>query len=180
VRALESMIPELRTLKDRLPELLRAPSEPRVGLGYALRTTTAAVLSVLLCRQLGIENPIWAVVSSVVVILPEVHASVSSAALRVIANLVGVTVGVAIDVCALPTIPSLILGLLAVAGACRLLRIDATARTAGVAVVIVLLRMPGAALGSSETRVVLVLLGCIIGLVVTIVAARIERAFSQA
>jgi uncharacterized membrane protein YgaE (UPF0421/DUF939 family) len=173
------MAPEPRGLKARISSLLGTESAPRVGFSYALRTTTAAVLSLAVCQLLRIENPIWAVVSSVVVILPEVHASVSSAALRVIANLVGATVGVAIAVLGLPAFPSLVIGLAAVVGACRLLGIDMAARTASVAVVIVLLRAPGAVLGSSEVRVLLVILGCGVALAVTIVAAGIERALSR-
>ena len=149
-----------------------------VGISYALRTTASAVLSLLVCKWLHIESPIWAVVSAVVVILPKVEGSVSSAALRVIANLVGATVGVIVGALGLSPVPSLIIGLLGVAGACRLLRIDDTARTASVAVVIVLLRMPGlpgTLLGSSETRVLLVMLGCNVALAVTILAAGIER-----
>jgi uncharacterized membrane protein YgaE (UPF0421/DUF939 family) len=173
------MPPESTGLKDRISALIASQAAPRVDLSYALRTTSAAVASLLLCRVLHIETPIWAVVSSIVVILPEVHASIFMAGVRVVANLVGATVGVAIAAIGLPPLPSLVSGLLGVAGACRLLGIDVAARTASVAVVIVLLRLPGAELGTSETRVVLVMIGCLVGLAVTMVAAGIERALGE-
>ena len=77
----------------------------------------------------------------------------------------------------LPSVPSLIMGLVAVAGLCRLVGLDGAARSACVALVIVLLRDHSGAtvLGSSETRVVLVMLGCLIALIATVVAAQIER-----
>lgn len=166
---------ETQGLKDRIAALIAEQAGPRIGLSYVLRTTGAAAACLLLCRALHIDTPIWAVVSSVVVILPEIHSSIYSAGVRVVANLIGATVGVGIAALGLPPLPALVSGLLGVAGACRLLGIDATARTASVAVVIVLLRLPGAELGVSEMRVVLVLLGCVVGLAVTIVAAGIER-----
>jgi uncharacterized membrane protein YgaE (UPF0421/DUF939 family) len=171
--------PESTGLKDRIAALIASQAAPRIGLSYALRTTGAAAASLLLCHLLHIETPIWAVVSSIVVILPEVRASIFSAGLRVVANLIGATVGVAIAALGLPPLASLVSGLLGVAGACRLLGIDVAARTASVAVVIVLLRLPGQELGTSEMRVVLVLLGCGVGLAVTIVAAALERALGE-
>jgi len=136
--------------------------------------TLSATASLWVTRLLDIANPIWAVVSAVVVILPEVSASVASAGLRVAANLIGAGVGVGIAALALPTIPSLLMGLVLVAGLCRWLRLDAAARSAGVALVIVLLRDESGVLGSSETRVLLVAIGCIVALAVTVVVGQIE------
>src|SRR5262249_48930613 len=119
--------------------------------------------------------PIWAVVSAVVVILPEPHASVKSAALRVIANLVGASTGAALAAFHLPTTASLVVGLLLVAGLCRLLGIDAAARSASVALIIVSLRQSGGVWVSSETRVALVMLGCLTAFAVTLMAAFLER-----
>lgn len=169
-----------RGVRGRLAALLGVQSGSRIGPSYVLRTTSAAIASLLVCRLLHIANPIWAIVSSVVVILPEHSASIASAALRATANLAGAGVGVAIGALSLPQIPSLLVGLVLIAGVCRLLAIDAAARTASVAVVIVLLKDPRGVLGSSELRVVLVLLGCAIALVVTIAAAWIERALTRA
>jgi uncharacterized membrane protein YgaE (UPF0421/DUF939 family) len=164
--------------RTRLTRALGAQAGTRIGASYVIRTTLAATASLVVSRMLHIANPIWAVVSSVVVIMPEVHTSVASAAWRVVANLIGAGVGVGIALLALPSIPSLVMGLLVVAALCRLTGLDGAARSASVALVIVLLREHTAqtVLGSSETRVVLVLLGCVVALVVTIVAAQLERA----
>jgi uncharacterized membrane protein YgaE (UPF0421/DUF939 family) len=155
---------------------LRGPeSGRRIGPSYALRTMFAAVISLVVSRWLHIGTPIWAVVSAVVVIVPEHHASVANAALRVVANLVGAGIGLAVGIVGLPSIPSLLIGLPIVAGLCRLFGLDAAVRSASVSVIIVLLRDPHGVLGSSESRVVQVLLGCLIALAISIVAARIER-----
>jgi uncharacterized membrane protein YgaE (UPF0421/DUF939 family) len=167
-------------LRARFNRLLGPPPTAPIGLGYALRTTSAALASLAISHLLRIANPIWAVVSAVVVILPEVHASVKSAALRVTANAVGAGVGLTVGALAWPTPISLAVGLGAVAGLCRLMGIDAAARAASVAVVIVLLRDPRGVLGSSETRVLLVLLGCAVALAVTVAGAGIERALDVA
>jgi uncharacterized membrane protein YgaE (UPF0421/DUF939 family) len=160
-------------LRDRWSQRLGAQSSGQIGLSYALRTTCAALASWFVCRALGIP-PIWAMVSSVVVILPSHKASVASAALRVIANLVGAGVGIAIAAIGLPAVAALVLGLLLVAALCRLLAIDGAARSASVGFLIVSLRGESV-LGSSETRIAQVALGCAIAFVITLIAARIER-----
>jgi uncharacterized membrane protein YgaE (UPF0421/DUF939 family) len=124
---------------------------------------------------LHIANPIWAVVSATVVILPGHRASVASAALRVIANLVGAGVGIAISALGLPAIAALGLGLLVVATVCRALAIDSAARSASVGFIIVALGKPGSAIGSSEMRIFLVMIGCVVAFLVTLIAARIEN-----
>jgi len=151
----------------------------RIGPSYVLRTTIAAITSLEIARVLGIASPIWAVVSAVVVILPEIKGSVASAGLRVVANLIGAVVGVAIAELDLPTMPSLALGLVGVALACRLAGLDGAARSAGVALVIVLLKGEHGAVGSSEERVALVMIGCVDALLVTLAVSVGERAWVQ-
>jgi uncharacterized membrane protein YgaE (UPF0421/DUF939 family) len=159
------------TWRDRLGRHLNAQASGRIGISYLARVTISAVASLLVSRALAIANPIWAVVSAVVVILPDANASVASAGLRVVANLIGAGVGAAIAAATLPPIAALVVGLCVVAGACRWLGVDAAARSAGVALIIVLLRDDTNAL----TRVGLVMLGCTVALVVTIAVAQVER-----
>jgi uncharacterized membrane protein YccC len=166
----------LRALRDRASAALGARASGVIGPSYALRTTAAAIASLLAARALGVANPIWAIVSSVVVILPGHGASVASAALRVIANLVGAAVGIGIAAIGMPPLPSIAIGLLLVAVLCRLLAIDGAARSASVSLLIVLSRPPGSVVDVSEIRVLQVLLGCAVAFVVTLVAAAIERA----
>jgi uncharacterized membrane protein YgaE (UPF0421/DUF939 family) len=156
--------------RDRFAELLGARTA-HVGPSYFARTTTSAVASLAIARALDIASPIWAVVSAVVVIQPELKGSVASAGLRVVANLIGAGVGVAIAALELPTMVALAIGLAGVAAACRLVGLDGAARSAGVALVIVLLRGEHEAVGSSEQRVALVLIGCLVALLVTLVFA---------
>jgi len=142
--------------RARLASMLAASPDARIGLSYAVRTTLAALASLVLCRALHIVNPVWAIVSAVVTILPEQKASIGLAAVRVVANLVGAAVGVAVGFLPLPEPLLLAIGLVAVALCCRVLNIDATARTASVTVVIVLNVDAHGRFGSSETRVMLV------------------------
>jgi uncharacterized membrane protein YgaE (UPF0421/DUF939 family) len=154
--------------RTRLARRIGAASETHIGPGYVVRTTVSATASLELARALGIAHPIWAVVSSIVVIVPELKASIANALMRVVANLLGAGIGVGIAALDLPLVPGLVAGLIAVAVCCRLLTIDAASRSAGVALVIVLLRDTTGVLGSSETRVALVMLGCVVSLVVTV------------
>jgi hypothetical protein len=74
--------------RTRFAEMLGARTM-RIGPSYVARITVAAGACLAVARLLHIANPIWAVVSAVVVIFPEVKNSVSSAALRVVANFIG-------------------------------------------------------------------------------------------
>lgn len=149
---------------------------PTIGVSYALRAAASASLALATFHLLGAEAGIWAVVSALVVIQPDESTSVGAALQRVIANLVGVAVGL---VCAwlLGRWPPLALavGVAMVAALCRTLRIDVAARSACVALAIVLLKGPSEALGSSRLRVFGVLTGCGVALLVSVVAAQIER-----
>jgi uncharacterized membrane protein YgaE (UPF0421/DUF939 family) len=172
---------ESENWRARLAHALGAQVGTRIGPSYVFRTTLAATASLLVSRVLHIANPIWAVVSAVVVILPELRASVASAGLRVVANLIGAAIGIGIAFVGVPPIPSLVLGLVAVGTLCHLIGLDAAARSANVALIIVLLRAPNArgVIDSSETRVLLVLIGCATALLVTIVAAQTERTLEK-
>jgi uncharacterized membrane protein YgaE (UPF0421/DUF939 family) len=171
---------EARAAPGRFAALIGAQAGPPIGASYALRTASSAAIAFGAHRVLGPQVGLWAVVSAVVVIQPEVHASVGSAALRVVANVVGAGVGATAGaVLGAHPVAALCSGMVAVAILCRALRIDAAARSASVTVAIVLLRGPESVLGSSEMRVLGVLAGCAVALAVTVAAARIERLFAR-
>jgi len=161
--------------RSRLAAALGADPGPPLGPGYALRTASAAVIAYGLSRLTGPQIGIWSVVSAVVVIQPEAHATVSAAALRAVANVVGAVIGLAVG-SALDAWPLLALavGMLAVAAACRVLGIDAAARSASVSVAVVLLKDPDGVPGSSASRVAGVLAGCAIALAVTAISTVVE------
>lgn len=165
----------VRARRDALSAFLGARAAGRIGKRYALRALSAAMLALLLGRLLHLESSLWAVVSAVVVIMPTNDASVTSALLRVIANVVGAGAGAAIAALHLGVPAGLAAGILLVSALCSLLAIDGAVRSANVALVIVLVRNPDSVMGSSEVRVAQVLLGCACALAVTIVAAAIER-----
>jgi uncharacterized membrane protein YgaE (UPF0421/DUF939 family) len=165
-------------LRARVNQLLGAEQGARVGVGFVVRTVAAALASLAIAARLPLSDPLWAVVSAVVVIMPEASGSIATAVQRVVANLVGAGLGMAVHALDLALLPSLVLGLVAAAGACRLLRIDAAARTASVALVIVTLHDPFDVRMTSEARLASVVLGCLVALAVTAIAAPIERALA--
>jgi len=163
----------------RFKELLASTAAPPIGPSYAIRAAASAALARLAYQVLGAQAGIWAVVSAVVVIQPDHRASVAAAALRVVANLVGAVVGLGVSlVLGTHQLIALVVGLFIVAFLCRKLRLDAAARTASVSLAIVLLRVPGGVLGSSELRLLGVLAGCAIALLVTVAAAQVEQRFA--
>jgi uncharacterized membrane protein YgaE (UPF0421/DUF939 family) len=148
-----------------------------VGWSYAARTASAGALALLASPLFNPQTGIWAIVSAVVVIQPEVRASFGAAVLRVLANVVGASAGAAVGffLGGYP-VAAIVVGMLLVAGLCRLLRLDAAARSASVSAAIVLLHGSERFLGSVETRVLGVFIGCAIALVVTAVAVGITLA----
>jgi uncharacterized membrane protein YgaE (UPF0421/DUF939 family) len=165
----------LAQLQSRIATLLGPPG-PRIGVSYALRVACAAAVSMLAARLLQEQMGLWAVVSAVVVIQPDVRASLSAAALRVVANIVGASVGVAMGLLlGAHPFPAIVLAVVLVAGLCRALGLDAAARSANVSAAIVLLRGSEHLVGSLETRVLGVLAGCAIALAVTAAAVALER-----
>lgn len=168
-----------RDMLDDLRSKARAllgPPGPQIGASYIARVAAAAAASMLVSRLLATQMGLWAVVSALVVIQPDVHASFGAAALRAVANVVGASVGAAIGaLLGAHPLPAIVLGVVAVALLCRALGLDAAARSGNVSAAIVLLRGGGHLLGSVETRVFGVFAGCGIALVVTAAAVLIDR-----
>ena len=161
--------------RARFARLLGAQAGGRIGPSYVARVVVAAIASLLIARAFDVTVPIWAVVSAIVVIMPELTTSMSAAGLRVVANLIGAGAGIAIAQLDLPSIAALVLGLVVVAGACRTARARRRgahgrrrARDRAAA------RPPrrGRLVGD---RVLLVMLGCGVALVVTAIAVGIAR-----
>jgi uncharacterized membrane protein YgaE (UPF0421/DUF939 family) len=162
--------------RRRLGELLAAQRGPPIGLSYALRTVSAGCITLLAYPLLGAQAGIWAVVTAVVVIQPDIRASVAAAALRMVANIMGAGVGLVVgEFLGAQEVVALAVGLLIVAFVCRTLRLDAAARNASASLAVVLVRDPTGVLGSSETRVLGVLTGCAVAFIVTVAAAQLER-----
>ena len=162
-------------VRDAFSRLLGGRAAGEIGWSYVLRTLAAALLTLSACRLLGISQPVWALVSAVVVIMPTESASIASAVLCALANLVGAGAGVALASLGLPELAEIVIGLPLVAGISHLLGVDAAARTASVALLIVVARDPLAVADSSRMRVTQVLLGCAVALAVSAAAAAIEK-----
>jgi uncharacterized membrane protein YgaE (UPF0421/DUF939 family) len=160
----------------RVTSFLAPDPAPKVGTSYAIRTAGVAAIAFVLYRFVDAHVGTWAAVSAIVVIQPDNRASISNAFLRVVANLLGVGVGVATG--ALfgdQLLLALVTSMLVVAGLCRWLALDVAARSACAAVAIVLLVDPADITGSSELRVIGVVCGCAIALVVTIATTLATR-----
>jgi uncharacterized membrane protein YgaE (UPF0421/DUF939 family) len=160
----------LHVKQPNLAELLGVDGGPPVGLSYGLRVACSVVLSYLLANYTDPRLEIWAVVSAVVVIQPEVKASMASVTLRVVANLMGATVGISMAEAAyVPQFLCLFAAMLVLTGLCRVLQISAAARSACVSASVVLLKDPEGIHGSWKLRVLGVVLGCAVSVLVTAV-----------
>jgi|HubBroStandDraft_4_1064222.scaffolds.fasta_scaffold582107_2 uncharacterized membrane protein YgaE (UPF0421/DUF939 family) len=75
-----------------------APATHFEALIFSTKAAVAAVAAVLLFGLTGLAGGIWAAVSAVIVTQPSVHPSVKASLMRVIANLIGASVGAVMSV----------------------------------------------------------------------------------
>jgi uncharacterized membrane protein YgaE (UPF0421/DUF939 family) len=121
----------------------------------------------------------WAIVSSLLVLIPDVKQSVATALARVSANVVGALTGLAVAKLWNEQPPAIILAIVLTSYACHILRLDLGLRTACVAVVIIMTAHPGEVVMSSFERFVAVITGCGVGVIVQLLVLAIQSRFKR-
>lgn len=118
----------------------------------------------------------WAIVSAVLVLIPDLQQSVSTALARVAANIVGALVGFVVASLLHQQGPlAVIVAMVAVSYICHVLRLDLGVRTACVAVIIVMTAHPGEIRVSVTERFSAVMIGCATGVTAQLIVLAIER-----
>jgi len=143
---------------------------------YAAQAVVATVLVILLYRWLGKGSAMWAAVSAVLVLQPRFHRSLAASAIRVIANLLGAGIGVAVSLAVPQRIVAVGISLTLIVIACELLRLDAGVRSACASVLIVTMA-PGSLVERGEERAVAVCIGCGVALALQVVLYGITGRF---
>lgn len=133
------------------------------------------VLGVLLCSLLSlflnkwIDYP-WSLISVVLVLSPEGKDAVELSLARIKANMVGATVGVLMLFTQMPWPWNIALGSALALFICDRLKLNTAARSTLAAVIIILLKQEGETIWSSAlNRVGAVIMGCVLGLLITYV-----------
>jgi uncharacterized membrane protein YgaE (UPF0421/DUF939 family) len=176
-------LPPMSRVNRVLNLMLADPRPVTQGLRFA---TMYASQAVVCCAVLWVAFSLahapavsWAMISAILVLQPQLRQSLSVAATRIAANLVGAGVGLAIGSTLGEGIGQVLLGVAITSVACGLMRLDLGLRTACVATVIVMNVRDGPLVISGAERAVAVTTGCAVAvalqLVVGTVRSRVMR-----
>jgi len=143
-----------------------------------------SALGVSLCYGLHILVPnretLWSLVSVVLVLAPDDRDAIKLAFDRMKANIMGAFVGWLAAVSLLPAYLALPLAVPLAILFCLLLRLGAATRSALAGLVIVYVRDPGVAAGTiAFDRVFFVVIGCLVGLTITIISRFVSSLISR-
>ena len=147
---------------------------------FSAKAAVAAVAAVLLYGLTDMPGGVWAAVSAVIVTQPSMHPSVKASLMRVIANLIGASVGAVMSIVLGHQLLSLAIGVLVTGMICHFTKLDDALRPAYAAVVIVIMSLDTRGWYGSLDRVLAVFLGCICALVVGFVCDKLATLFKVA
>lgn len=170
------------------PALLRQILAPRQTTRQTLAVATLFALQAVICtvvlsiayRMAHVSAVTWAIVSAILVLQPGIQQSISASAVRILANLIGATVGFIVGRAFGPGAWQVPVALVIVAYVCEGLRLDLGLRTACVSVVIVMLANEGRVATSSVERLAAVLIGCAFAVVLQLLFDRARRWLGRA
>ena len=145
------------------------------GVAYAIEAAICAGLLWTAYERFDLPGGRWAVVSAIVVLQPGVTQSFHSSIFRILANLIGVTVGLA-AVWLLGTAPwQVILAMLTVIFCCLALRLEQSLRSACVSVIIVMTTGEGQVVANGIQRAIGVAVGAVLAVTVQLAFESIVR-----
>jgi uncharacterized membrane protein YgaE (UPF0421/DUF939 family) len=144
---------------------------------YAVQVLISASLLLAGYHVTHAGGVLWALVSSILVLQPGIEQSIAASAVRIAANTVGGLIGFVVGATLGTGIPQMLLALVATVFASEFCRLDLGLRTACVATVIVMTTNDGRVVTSSTERFSAVLIGCVLAVIVQLVAEQARRAF---
>jgi uncharacterized membrane protein YccC len=171
-------------MASKTESLSAAPIQPS-GLQYAVRILIGCVLVWFILNRINQHNPLWAVISIIVVTEPELSAALLAFNSRIANTFIGCAVGLVFLYLLGPSFGSILLGIIASVLLCtHLIRLPGSWRVAPITVAIV---MTTSALGGSRSvglaaaieRAEEVLLGSSVALLITFVSFAIERQIAR-
>lgn len=168
-------------MSDSLQAPATPPPQPS-GLQYALRIFLGCAVVLFVLDRLVHHNPLWALISVIIVTEPQLSAALQAFYSRVLNTLIGCSVGTLLLYLLGPAPVWVLLGITIAVFVCtQLIRVPGSWRVAPVTVAIVMTPTilsggPSASLSTAIERTGEVLLGCVVALLITLAANWIHRA----
>jgi len=148
---------------------------------YATQAVICTFLVMYVYERFQLGGSMWAVVSAVLVLQPDLKRSYGASATRFVANLIGALTGAVVDKVHGHGLVDVMVALVLVVAFCELLRLDQGLCSACASTAIVMMSVNGAVVAhATERRVLSVLIGCSVALVVRILSEYVLRFFGIA
>jgi len=138
--------------------------------GYIIKCMAGALTVFAISSLIDYQNLSWCLISTLLVLSPDGKDAVTLALSRIKANSIGAGIGLLCLLAGPSTMWTICMGLALTIISCYLLKLEASARTAMAATVIIMLHQQGAHLWNTATdRIIAVLAGCVLGLLITFI-----------
>jgi uncharacterized membrane protein YgaE (UPF0421/DUF939 family) len=116
----------------------------------------------------------WAFISAILVLQPGLEQSLTSALVRIVANILGAAIGLIVGTYLHVEVPQIFIAVIAVVFLCELFRLDLGLRSACVSVIIVMTNhTEGKLTTSSLERCIAVIAGCMLAVLLQLIIERL-------
>jgi Aromatic acid exporter family member 1 len=135
-------------------------------LRYTIEVLASATILLWGYHAASAHGAVWAIITAVLILQPGLNTSLRASGVRVIATLVGASVGTAVALPIGRNNTAVLLGLVVTILVCYLLRLDAHVRQACLTVPIVQMWPDNSLVRVDSQRIIAILVGCIVPLIV--------------
>lgn len=133
---------------------------------YAIETISTTVILVWGFRAIGWPGAVWAIITAILVLHPGLDRSLRASRVRIVATLLGASIGIASGLLLGGSTLALLVGVLATILTCYWWRLDRHLRQACLTLPIVQMSQQGTMVHIGYERVMAVLAGCVVPLLV--------------
>lgn len=133
---------------------------------YALETISTTVILMWGFRAIGWPGTVWAIITAILVLHPGLDRSLRASRVRIVATLLGASIGIASGLLLGGSTLALLVGILATILTCYQWRLGRHLRQACLTVPIVQMSQQGTVVHIGYERVIAVLAGCVVPLLV--------------
>ncbi|HEY1921628.1 MAG TPA: FUSC family protein [Tepidisphaeraceae bacterium] len=144
---------------------------------YAAQAITCTIILTVGYQRASAPGLGWAIISAIIVLQPGIQASLATSVSRILANVVGAIVAVAVEYFAGNGTGQLVVAITIIVFLCEALRLDMGLRAACVSAVIVMTFHETRIVMTSVDRSISVMIGSALAVIVQIAASRLRQWF---
>ena len=146
-----------------------------LAIRYGIEVLSSVMILLWGYNLAGAQGAIWAIITAVLILQPGLDNSMSASGVRIVATLLGASVGTAATLLIGTGSAALLAGILVTIILCYLVRLDLHVRQACLTVPIVQMWHPGSVVHVDYERITAILAGCIVPLIVQFAYEQLAR-----